>query len=133
MSLSNPKTSMNPAVKLIEWSGDKNTFKYYDKNAKVNVEIEEDIYIITLDQLSAIKGWSDKYQSGIWSNEVKYLDKQPLIVKTKSGTIATGLYSEIKEKLSSHFLYRLRVSIRYNSRCAPYAPLLHQCRPRVAG
>ena len=99
MSLSDPRLK-NPAKKFISWSGSKGKFYYYDSENEVNVFFETDIYVIPLDELSTIKGFHDRSQSGIYSNEVKNTTKEPLIVKSfKGGTIATGLYQDIKGKL----------------------------------
>jgi hypothetical protein len=96
MSLSNP-TQKNPASKFIEWAGSKGQFKYYDKNKEENVFFEDPIYIIPLDDLSCIKGYDDANNCGYYSNEVKYLDKQKLYVKSfKGGTTAEGIYKDLK-------------------------------------
>ena len=99
MSLSNPR-QVNPAKKFIEWSGSKGKFYYYDKDKNENVFIEETIYIVPLDELSTIKGYHDRSNSGIYSNEVKNISKDKLVVKAfKGGLIASGLYNEIKGQL----------------------------------
>ncbi len=99
MSLSNPRQT-NPASMFIEWSGSKGKFYFYDKELKENVQFEERIYIVPLDELSTIKGYHDQSQSGIYSNEVKNISKDKLIVKAfKAGVIASGLYTDIKGEL----------------------------------
>ena len=102
MSLSNPR-QVNPASKFIEWSGSKGKFYYYDKTSEAddkNVYFEKPIYIVPLDELSAIKGFHKQSTSGIYSNEVKSISKDAFIVKAfKGGIIATGVYSEIKGAL----------------------------------
>jgi hypothetical protein len=99
MSLSNPR-QVNPASKFIEWSGSKGKFYYYDKAAQENVFFEDKIYIVPLDELSTIKGFHKQSESSIYSNEVKNITKEKLIVKSfKGGAIASGLYSEIKGSL----------------------------------
>lgn len=102
MSLSNPR-QVNPAKKIIEWSGSKGKFYYFDKERGEkgeNVYFEDTIYIVPLDELSTIKGYHDQSNSGIYSNEVKNISKDKLIVKAfKGGLIASGLYSEIKGQL----------------------------------
>ena len=99
MSLSNPR-QINPAKKFIEWSGSKGKFYYYDKEKNENVYFEDTIYIVPLDELSTIKGYHDQSKSGIYSNEVKNISKEKLVVKAfKGGLIASGLYSEIKGQL----------------------------------
>lgn len=102
MSLSNPR-QVNPASKFIEWSGSKGKFYYFDKNEGekgVNVYFDDPIYIVPLDELSTIKGYHKHSDSGIYSNEVKNISKDKLVVKAfKGGLIASGVYSEIKGAL----------------------------------
>ena len=102
MSLSNPRLK-NPASKFISWSGSKGKFFYYDseKGEKgENVFFDKPIYVVPLDEMATIKGFHDKSQSGIYSNEVKNTTKEILIVKAfKGGTITSGLYQDIKGKL----------------------------------
>lgn len=102
MSLSNPR-QVNPAKKFIEWSGSKGKFYYFDKERGEkgeNVYFEDTIYIVPLDELSTIKGYHDQSNSGIYSNEVKNISKDKLVVKSfKGGLITSGLYSEIKGQL----------------------------------
>lgn len=99
MSLSAPR-QVNPATIFIEWSGSKGKFYFYDKFTKENVYFEETIYMVPLDELSTIKGYHDDSRSGIYSNEVKNISKDKLIVKSfKGGLIASGLYNEIKGSL----------------------------------
>lgn len=101
MSISQPTLTQNPASKFIEWSGDLNTFFYFDKEKKEKVLLNSDLYIISLDQLTTISGFSEKNNSGIWANEIKDLKNDILIVKCKSGILISGKYDEIKEKLSN--------------------------------
>jgi len=99
MSLSNPKKS-NPCSKFIEWKGSKGQFYYYNKETQENVFFKKDIYIVVLDELSTVRGWHDASESGIYSNEVKYISKEELTVKSfKGGLFAKGIYSEIKGNL----------------------------------
>ncbi len=102
MSLSNPRLK-NPASKFISWSGSKGKFYYFDKELGEkgeNVYFEKPIYIVPLENLATIKGYHDKSQSGIYSNEVKNLTKESFVVKAfKGGLIANGLYKEIKGSL----------------------------------
>lgn len=99
MSLSNPTTTTNPASKFIEWKGGEGKFSFYNKETKENVDMPKEMYIIVLDQLVTITGFSEPDNSGIWSNEVKYSTTEELIVKTKSGEIAKGFYKDIKDKI----------------------------------
>lgn len=101
MSLSNSVDITNPSEKFFKWSGSKGIFEYYDKEAKINVDVKLPFKFIVLDTLSTIKGFSDANQSGFWSNEVRELDKESLTVYTKINKkdikkMVTGLYNDIK-------------------------------------
>jgi hypothetical protein len=104
MSRSNPteNSNPNPAVRWFEWNGEKGTVRYYDKDAKQNVEVGSDFRFILLDQLGSVRGWHDASDSGIYSNEVKDTRQETLIVKSfKGGTLAEGIYRDIKDRINS--------------------------------
>lgn len=98
MSISRPRANNpNPATKHIRFKNGK--FQYWDKKEEKNIEITLPCEFIVLDELSAITGWSDKYQSGIFSNEVASTIDEEIVVKAfKGGELIRGLYSEIKDK-----------------------------------
>lgn len=102
MSLSNPKQT-NPAQKFIEFKGDKGIFQYWDKTKGENgenVQLTMPFYFMVLDELSTISGYSDKYESSFYSNEVHSLQDEILKVKSfKGGFAVTGLYKDIKNEL----------------------------------
>jgi hypothetical protein len=101
MSFSQPKVE-NPCHKFYEFKGDRGVFQYYDKELSENVELKVPAYFIVLDQLSTIKGYSDAYKSGIYSNEVHSLVNETLRVKSfKGGLRITGKYSDIKDEIKS--------------------------------
>jgi len=57
---------------------------------------------LVLDELHTIKGWNDATSSAIYSNEVKWISKDELLVKPfKGNEIAKGLYKDIKEKVKA--------------------------------
>lgn len=100
MSLSNPKSSNNPAEQFIEWSGKKGAFYYYDKELQQKVDLPAPMYIIALDQLSTITGYTDG-KGGIYSNEVHFTGDEELDVRYHGGEqIAKGIYANIKGKLA---------------------------------
>ena len=107
MSTSNRKQAFaqpqsNPATKFIDWKSNEKAFSFYDKENKVNVPIPLPFKFLALDELHTVKGWSDSCQSAIYSNEVKFISKEPLTVKPfKGNEIAKGLYSDIKEKVKA--------------------------------
>ncbi len=99
MSISNPRLK-NPANKFIEFKGDKGLFRYYDKEAEKNVEIDLPARFIVLDQLNTIVGYNEPEGSGIYSNEVHSLTEEVLFVRYfKKGTLAKGTYDNIRDKV----------------------------------
>ena len=112
MSRSNP-TVKNPATRFFQWRGGAEAFKakdgkttheggrvtWYDKEAQQENEMALPMTFIVLDELTTITGYSEKDQSGFWSNEVRNLSNEKLIVKTKSGTVARGVYGDISENI----------------------------------
>jgi len=98
MSFSNPTPSSNPSSLFLEWKSDEKTFTYWNGEARVPIKLP--FKFVVLDQLTTIKGWSDKDQSGIWSNEVRDTNAE-LAVQTKSGVIAKGNYKELKDKVKN--------------------------------
>ena len=98
MSRSNPQEHLsNPAVRWFEWNGEKGLVRYYDKDAKQNVDIPLPFTFILLDELASVRGWHDPSQSGIYSNEVRDTTQELLLVKSfKGGIIAEGKYKDIK-------------------------------------
>jgi hypothetical protein len=96
-AFSQPTT--NPATKFFEWKSNEKTFAYFDKETKTNVSVELPFKFLVLDELHTVKGWNDATESGIYSNEVKWISKDEMIVKPfKGNEIARGLYKDIKEK-----------------------------------
>jgi hypothetical protein len=94
--------SKNPATKFLDWKSDQKGFSYYDKGLSKNIEVSLPFKFVFLDELSTVKGWHDASTSGIFSNEVKYLSKEPMTVKAfKGGEIAKGLYNEIKDRVKN--------------------------------
>lgn len=104
MSRSNPHDNgaSNPAVRWFEWNGEHGTIRYYDKDAKKNVDVALPFTFLLLDQLGSVRGWHDASESGIYSNEVKDTRQEVLIVKSfKGGTLAEGRYKDIKDRVNA--------------------------------
>jgi len=90
----------NPATKFLDWKSNDKCFEYYDKEAQKKVQVPLPFKFLVLDELHTIKGWNDASESSIYSNEVKYISKEPMTVKPfKGNEIAKGLYKDIKEKV----------------------------------
>lgn len=104
MSRSNPheNSNPNPATRWFEWSGETGVVRYYDKDAKDNVEVGSDFSFVLLDQLGSVRGWHEASQSGIYSNEVKDTRQDVMVVKAfKGGTLAEGIYKDIKDRVNA--------------------------------
>ena len=110
MSRSDPQEQLvNPAKKFIKWNGDKEKgyFYYYDKETKENVILAFPVAFLVLDELATITGFEKTIKSTFYSNEVHRIGEEQFLVKCFNGkggagyTIATGLYSEIKDKLKT--------------------------------
>ena len=92
----------NPATKFLSWKSDNKCFSYYDKNKQENVKVELPLKVLFLEHYHTVKGWNDKNQSGIYSNEVYGISKEEIEVKMfKGGTIAKGLYKDNKEIINN--------------------------------
>lgn len=92
--------SSNPATKFLSWKSNEKAFSYYDKEKGENITIKLPLKFQFLEDFHTVKGWHDKSESGIYSNEVKYISKEELKVKAfKGGEIASGIYTDIRAKV----------------------------------
>lgn len=104
MSRSNPNENgaVNPSQRWFEWNGEHGVVRYYDREAKRNIDVGTEFSFVLLDQLGGVKGWHEPSQSGIYSNEVKDTRQDVLIVRSfKGGTLAEGLYKDIKDRVNA--------------------------------
>jgi hypothetical protein len=103
VSRSNPSEHLtNPATRWFEWNGSKGNLRYYDKTKKQKIDVGLPFTFLLLDQVATVRGFNKASKSGIYANEVKDTTKDPLVVKSfKGGTIAEGLYREIKDRVKS--------------------------------
>jgi hypothetical protein len=99
-TLNQTEGNVNPATKFLSWKSNDKCFAYYDKAKGENIKVDLPFKFQFLEHFHAIKGWNDASASGIYSNEVKFISKEPLTVKSfKGGDIASGIYSEIRGTL----------------------------------
>ena len=95
-------SSNNPTKKYLEWKSNNKSFEFYDKSAGEKVEVSLPLKFVFLQHYHTVKGWNDASQSGIWSNEVYYIGSEPMTVRAyKGGTIAEGLYKDIKQDITN--------------------------------
>lgn len=100
MSRSNP-IAKNPANRFFQWGGGKGEISYYDKEKEENIIVPFPFTFLVLDELNGVTGFSEKDHSGIWSNDVRDMRKEQLIVRSKGGIIAQGLYGDIKDSIKA--------------------------------
>lgn len=92
------RKSTNPANKFLQWSSNDKCFKYFDKEKEENVLVPLPLRFVILENYHTVKGWHEKSESGIYSNEVFMIGQEELVVKSfKGGLIAKGLYNNNKE------------------------------------
>lgn len=121
MSRSNPtENNPNPAVRRFEWNGEAGTVRYYDREAKKNVDVGTDFTFILLDEVATIGGWDDSSGlkgSAIYSNEVRDTRTDVFVAKSfKGGIMAEGLYKDIKERIASkggQFVAKLYIAFKH--------------------
>jgi hypothetical protein len=103
MSRSNPQgNAPNPAVRWFEWNGEHGAVRFFDREKKQAMECALPFTFLVLDELASVRGWHDQSDSGIYSNEVRDTRTDLLVVKAfKGGTIAEGLYKDIKDRANS--------------------------------
>jgi hypothetical protein len=68
-----------------------------------------------LDQLHTITGFNKRDKSGYWSNEIRDITNDQLVVKTKAGVKAEGVYNSkaVADQLASGAKYTKSVYIAY--------------------
>lgn len=118
MSRSNPTTATSPATRFFEWAAEKGELQYYDKETKENVTVKLPFSFMVLDEVSQVGGGikvNGKFD-GYWSNMVKNLNTQIITVRSKSGVVAQGLYSELKERKGLHYVKGLFIAFYDNSK-----------------
>ena len=92
----------NPVTKYLNWKSNYKAFSYYDKAKGENVMVELPMKFLFLEHYHTVKGWNDASESGIYSNEVYSIGKEPVTVKAfKGGVIGEGLYKDIKENIKN--------------------------------
>lgn len=99
MGLLDDDRPVNPAKHFINVKS--GGLSYYDKESGSDVSVPTPFEFIVLDQLATVKGWSGSEDTGMWSNEVKKVGKDPLNVRTKNGIVASGLWKDIKDEVKA--------------------------------
>lgn len=117
MSRSNQTELINPAKRFIEFAGGEGGLRYFDKTLGEkgeNVAIELPYKFFVLDRVSQVTGGVDIDGGyvGYWSNAVKNLTTQKLIVRSKRGVEVEGFYKDIKGYTGVKFMTGLYVATK---------------------
>ena len=95
-------TVESPVKKYLSWSSTEKCFKYYDKEQGKDVLLKLPLKFVHLDELATIKGWDEKSESGIYSNEVRSTKLEQLNIRSfKGGEIIKGIYQDIKLRVQA--------------------------------
>lgn len=90
----------NPSTKYLKWSSNDKTLSFYNKETKENQLVKLPYKFVILAERHAVGGWDDKNGCSIYSNEVKFIGKEPITVKSsKGGLIVSGIYKDNKLKI----------------------------------
>ncbi len=115
MSRSNQTELINPATRFMEWSGGEGVIRYFDKTLGEkgeNVEVPLPFKFLVLDKVAQITGGIDRdgTYTGFWSNAVRNTKTQKLVVRSKAGVEAQGLYEDIKNYPGAKFMTGLYIA-----------------------
>jgi len=95
-------TIESPVKKYLSWSSNEKCFKYYDKEQAKDVLLKLPVSFVHLDELATIKGWDEKSESGIYSNEVRSTKLEEFNVRSfKGGEIIKVIYQDIKLRIQA--------------------------------
>lgn len=96
---------VNPAKRFYEWDGKIGQFRYYDKSEgmKKNVYVDK-LAGVVIEIMSTIKGFDSEAEQGIFSNEVKNLNREKFNVRAfrknrPPKQLAYGYWADIKGDL----------------------------------
>lgn len=93
---------ISPINMYFDWKSDKEakigTFKGWNKELEVEVKVIPEEFIL-LETTSCVKGWDSNNNCGIFSNEIRSVRNEELIIKSFKGwEIYKGLYDKEKVK-----------------------------------
>lgn len=101
MSRSNNEELVSPCQKFFDWDGVNGCFEFFDRTQKtetvkgVKVSVPLPFRFLVLDKLSTIKGYNKDEKSGYFANEVRDLKTEVMVVRTKKGVAAKGVYAQV--------------------------------------
>lgn len=91
--------TQNPTNIFLEYKSSKKTFSSYNRSNGAKEDLKLPFKFVFLQNYHTVRGWDDSSDSGIYSNEVYYIGKEVMRVRSKSGLIAEGIYKDIKNEV----------------------------------
>jgi len=93
----------SPVKAYLSWSSNDKCFTYYDKESQSNKKVTVPLQFIHCEEFASIRGFHDKSQSSIWSNEIKDTRKEEFFVRSfkSQGNLVSGIYQNIKAEIQS--------------------------------
>lgn len=98
MSLSNPR-STSPVTRYFKLGAKQGSINFWDKEAKEEVNVPTPWKFTVLDSLHCISGYHKQSRSGVFSNEVRNLKEEKLVVRNREGVLIEGIYSQERERI----------------------------------
>ncbi|SDG72773.1 hypothetical protein SAMN04487996_12292 [Dyadobacter soli] len=90
----------NPSQFYLEWNSEKSSFCYYSTEEQGRIPFDLPFRFLALKFMNTITGWDSNARKQIYSNEISDTRMEHFRVAYRDGsTIATGLYSDIKDDL----------------------------------
>lgn len=107
----------SPVARYVSWSSNEKSFVYYDKEKGKDVALKLPLTVVHLDEFGTIKGFHEKSNSSIYSNEIKSSKKEEFNVRSWKSpvSLAVGLYSQIKPTVTAiggHYCVSIYVLIK---------------------
>ena len=97
----NPKPSLDNLKKVIKFSSDAKTFRYWDNEKSENVNVPMPLKFLVLTNSTKFGGFSDETWKFIWSNEIQNLKTEVLTVRSDNQVLWVWTYYEIKDAMAS--------------------------------
>ncbi|MEM9681189.1 MAG: hypothetical protein AAF901_12775 [Bacteroidota bacterium] len=98
--------TQNPANKFIKWSSKHEQWLYYDKQEQENILLGLELQFLALVRYKTIKGWNQKKEFSLISNEVKSLnDIITVTAYPKNGEkyqLCSGDWKSIKDEVENN-------------------------------
>ena len=97
MSISNP-VLQNPSQRFFEWKGKTGEVTWWDRESEKEIPVKLPFRFIVLDELATVTGYSKKFESRIWGNEVRSTKSDEIVVMVKGSELDRGLYADLNVK-----------------------------------